>query len=80
MKQIKLPIDAAAASLWNNASAQERRRASRMVSYWLKRILPGSKKERQKEEFFANMKQAGEIAKANGLTPEILERLLNEKD
>jgi len=80
MKQIRVPIDDDAASLWNNASERDRRNASRLVSSWLKNILPGSKRDRLKKEFFENMREAGEIAKANGLTPKILERLLNEKD
>ncbi len=78
MTQVTISLETDVASAYNKANPQMRKKAEILVNLWLKDLF--SSKARAKKELFEIMQTAGKIAQANGLTPEILERLMNEKD
>ena len=78
MKQISIPVDPYIASAYAKATPQVRKKAEILVNFWLKELFVN--KEKAKKELFETMDRIGAIAQANGLTPAILERLLNEED
>ncbi|NCO55708.1 MAG: hypothetical protein COS14_13790 [Bacteroidetes bacterium CG02_land_8_20_14_3_00_31_25] len=78
MKQVAISLETDVASAFLRAKPQMRKKAETLVNLWLKDLFIS--KARAKKELFEIMQTAGKIAQANGLTPEILEQLLNEKD
>lgn len=78
MTQVSISLETDVASAFLNAKPQKRKKAETLVNLWLKDLFV--KKANTRKELFDIMQIAGKIAQANGLTPEILERLLNEKD
>jgi hypothetical protein len=78
MTQVAISLETDVASAFLKAKPQMRKKAETLVNLWLKDLFVS--KARTKKELFEIMQTAGKIAQANGLTPEILDRLLNEKD
>lgn len=78
MTQVAITLETDVASAFLNAKPQMRKKAETLVNLWFKDLFIN--KARAKKELFEIMDRVGAIAKANGLTPEVLERLLNEKD
>jgi len=77
MKQVTISLDPEIASAYQKASAEERKKVDFIVNSWLKNIFV--KKADARKELLEIMQTAGKIAQANGLTPEILQDILNEK-
>lgn len=78
MKQISIPLEPKVASAFLNAKPRERKKTEHLINIWLKNLFMN--KATAKRELFKTMDRASAMAQENGLTPEILERLLNEKD
>ena len=76
MKQASIPLSPSVASLYLNADLRKRKKAEQIVNRLLPEILHSRKKG--VEELFKTMDEVSRIAKANGLTPEILEEILQE--
>ncbi len=74
MGRIVVDIDDQLASAWQTTSTQKKEEAIRYFQLIVKRIL----NEDIKKDFDQLMKELRDDAKVNGLTPEILEELLNE--
>ncbi len=72
MERIVLELDDSLAKTWRNASEELR------AEYYDK--IVAILKEMQKEQFFLMLDKLGAIAAKNGMTEEILQQLLNEKD
>ena len=77
MKQVAIFLAPDIASVFLKAKPQERKNAEALVNIWLKDLFMS--KAKAKKELFKTMDRISAIAKTNGLTPEILERILNEK-
>ena len=78
MTQVTISLETDVASAFLKADPQMRKKAETLLNIWLKDLF--TSKTKAKKELFEIMQAAGKIAQTNGLTPEILERLLNEKD
>lgn len=78
MTQVTISLETDVASAFLKADPQMRKKAETLLNIWLKELF--TSKAKAKKELFEIMQTAGKIAQTNGLTPEILERLLNEKD
>ena len=78
MKQVTISLEPDVASAFLKAKPQMRKKAETLVNLWLKDLF--TSRARAKTELFKTMDRASAMAQANGLTPKILERFLNEKD
>ena len=78
MKQVSISLNPEIASAYENATVEERKKVDYIVNSWLKSIFV--KKVDAREELLEIMQTAGKIAQANGLTPEKLLEILNEKE
>jgi len=78
MTQVTISLETDVASAFLKADPQMRKKAETLMNIWLKDLFKN--KTKAKKELLEIMQTAGKIAQTNGLTPEILERLLNEKD
>lgn len=72
---ITINVTPEAAKVYKSADAEERRILDLLMSYQ----LSGMNKPASIEELEAVMDELGRQAKENGLTPEILEEILNER-
>ncbi len=77
MKQVAISLESEVAKAYLNARPEIRKKAEITFNFWLKDILMDKKKA--KKEFFSTIQRLSKIARANGLTPEILNEILNEK-
>lgn len=68
---ITIPLDAETAQAYNSAPLEERRKIQALVSLWLRELACGGYPSLQEV-----LDDAGRKAKARGLRPEILEKLL----
>ena len=78
MKQVSITLEPELASVYSKAKPEIKKKANYLVNLWLKDIFKS--KKRRRLELFDAMEAASRIAQANGLTPEILEQILNEKE
>ena len=94
MERITLEVDETVARNWNNASESVKKKASQLITQLFGKNEISEKgyglpdetliqqiETRAKEgyrEYEASLQTLRETAMANGMTPEILERLLNE--
>ena len=78
MKHAYITLDPDVAFVYSQAESATKKKANYLVNLWLKDFLKSKKKRRQ--ELFDAMETASKIAQDNGLTPEILEQILNEKE
>ena len=76
---ITLKVEPEAARAFRESSTEEQDQLGLEVSFWLKRKDRGRPTPEDKARFLAVVDQIGASAQAKGLTPEILESLLNEK-
>ena len=72
MERIVLEVDDYTAKAWRNSSQEVKEIYQDKISEMLREL--------KLKEFKALLDEAGRIAESNGLTEEILEKLLNEKD
>lgn len=78
MKQVPISLDSNVAAAFLNAGQRERNKAEYLINIWLKNIF--FSKTRARQELFDAMEKAGKIAQSKGLTPEILQQILDEKE
>ncbi len=78
MKEVSISLNPEIANAYLSATAEERKKVDYIVNSWLKTIF--IKKAAAREELFEIMQTAGKIAQSNGLTPEKLLEILNEKE
>jgi hypothetical protein len=71
---ITIKVDSEAASPFNNAPAAEQRKMEALVSLWLKEIAAADTRPLKEV-----MGEIGREAQRRGMTPEILESMLNQK-
>ncbi len=76
MKQAFITLDSEIANAYLGAPIAQRKQLDYIVNSWLKNIF--YRKESSKKKLFETMAEIGREAKANGLTPEILDHLLKE--
>jgi hypothetical protein len=69
---ITIPLDPETAQSYNSASTQEKRKMQALLSLWLRELVGGDQRSVQQI-----LDEAGRKAQARGLTPEMLESLLN---
>jgi hypothetical protein len=73
VETITINVDSDAAQAYRSASDQERRKLDLLLSFRLKEVTrPGTSLEEVMDELSRN-------AQARGLTPEILQEILNER-
>lgn len=77
MEQVSIPLNDETASLYLRASLEKKRKAEFLINLWLKDFFKSRKKAQK--DFFEIMERTGKIAKDRGMTPEILEQILNEE-
>jgi hypothetical protein len=68
---ISIPVDSETAKLYENASEEDQRKLRLLMSLWLHNFISSPR------PLGVIMDEASEIAEQNGLTPEILESILN---
>jgi hypothetical protein len=73
MSTISIPVNAEIAELYENASPEDRRKVEVLFNF-----LMGSVAKYDTRSLETVMKEMREQAKARGLTPEILESILND--
>ena len=78
MKQVSITLEPDVAFVYSKAKPGIKKKANYLVNLWLKDLFKS--KKRRREELFDAMEAASRIAKNNGLTPEILEQILNGKE
>ncbi|MFA4852257.1 MAG: hypothetical protein WC868_05735 [Bacteroidales bacterium] len=76
MKQVSISLNPEIARAYQQATDEERQKVNYIVNSWLKNIF--YRKKDSKQKLFETMDQIGRIAEANGLTPEILNEILNQ--
>jgi hypothetical protein len=72
---ITINVSPEAAKFYKSADAEKRRKLDLLISYQ----LSGANQKASIEDLEAAMDEASRQAEANGLTPEILEEILNER-
>jgi hypothetical protein len=72
MERIILEVDDSLAKAWRNSSKSLKENYQNKITDLLREL--------REKEFEELLKRTSQIAKSNGLTEEILEKLLNEKD
>lgn len=78
MKQVTISLEADVASAYLRAMPDVRKKAETLVNLWLKDIFNQSDDPRK--ELTDAIKVVSRIAQSKGLTPKILEQILNEKE
>jgi hypothetical protein len=73
MTMVTIPLDKETARIYNDASEEEQRKIQLLMRLFLKDFIISS---RPLEEI---MDEASDEAERNGLTPEILESILNDE-
>lgn len=73
MQEITIRVDPAAAAVYLSASEQERRKLDALLSLRL------SEASRSDQPLLDVIREASREARANGLTPEILQEIVDEK-
>jgi hypothetical protein len=68
---ITIPLDPQTAQAYDSASPGEKRKIQVLLSLWLRELAPGQRSSLQEV-----LDEAGRKAQARGLTPEILDSLL----
>jgi len=68
---ITIPLDAQTARAYDSATPEERRKMQALLSLWLRELAAGDYPSLEKV-----LAEVGAKAKANGLTPEILDSLM----
>ncbi len=76
MERISIPLNSETSSLYLKASSEKKRKAEFLVNFWLKDFF--RRRKRSKDDLFDIMDEVSAIAKSNGLTPEKLEKILEE--
>ena len=76
MNTISIHVPASLARTYEHADEDRKKKAEEYINAWLSSFLSGKSPN---DRLFEIMKEAGEMAKKNGLTPEILEQLLKDE-
>ena len=77
MEQISISLEPDVASAYLRAGPDVREKAQAAINLWLKELF--TSRNKVIEDFFSSIDELSEIAQQNGLTPEILKQILNEK-
>jgi hypothetical protein len=72
METIELQVDADVARTFQSAQPEQQQKVQVLMSQWLKRAMAVTKLQ-------ATMDRLSDEAEANGLTPEILQSILNDE-
>ncbi len=75
LEEIKIQIDSEAAEVYKSASSDEKKKIQILFSSWLKEIAL-----KDKSTLKQLMNEISDNAQDRGLTPEILETILSEKE
>lgn len=76
MKQVSISLNPDVARAYQQTTIEYRQKVNYIVNSWLKNIF--YRKKDSKEKLFETMDEIGREAQANGLTPEILEQIIQE--
>jgi Holliday junction resolvase-like predicted endonuclease len=71
METILIPVDVDIARAFQSVQPEQQQRIQALVNFWLRRAMNINKLQ-------TTMDQISDEAETNGLTPEILESILNE--
>jgi hypothetical protein len=71
-RTITVPLDSQTAEVYDAAPAEERRKMEALLSLWLRDLTAGGERSLQQI-----LDDVGRGAKAQGLTPEVLDSLLS---
>lgn len=71
MTTVQIPLDAESARIYKQASAEDKKKLQILMGLWLQEF---DKPSKPLKEF---MKEIGRKARERGLTPEILDSILN---
>lgn len=71
METISIQVDADVARAFQSAQPEQQQKIQALVSLWLKRAMSATQLQ-------TTMDQMSDEAEANGLTPELLQSILNE--
>ena len=72
---IQIPLDPELAQVYNRASSEDQHKLQTLVSLWLRKIDSSTP-----DSLSRLMDEISDEAAARGLTPEILESLLNDEE
>jgi hypothetical protein len=72
METIELQVDADVARIFQSAQPEQQQKVQALMSQWLKRAMAVTKLQ-------TTMDRLSDEAEANGLTPEILQSILDDK-
>ena len=76
MNTISIHVPNTLASIYERAPEEQKKKAELYINAWLSSFLSGQSPD---EQLSGIMKGATEIARKNGLTPEILAKLLRDE-
>jgi len=76
MEEVKISLRGNAAKAYHKAGVADKRKLERIVNEMVEYVL----NKEQKDAFFLARKSLSDEALANGLTPEMLDEILNEQD
>jgi hypothetical protein len=76
MNTISLHVNSSLAKIYRNADEEKKKKVEQFFSAWLSSYLGSNSPD---DRLFDIMKQSSEIAKRNGMTPEILEQILKDE-
>ena len=77
MNTISIHVPNSLANIYEHADEEKKKKAEQYIIAWLTYFLSGKSSNDRITEI---MKQTSEIARNNGLTPEILEELLKDEE
>ena len=76
MEEVKISLSGNAAKAYHNAAEADKRKLERIVNEMVEYVLDKD----NKDAFFLARKSLSDEALANGLTPKMLETILNEEE
>lgn len=77
MNTISIHVTNSLAKIYENADEEKKKKAEQYINAWLNSFFSSKSSNDRITEI---MKQTSEIARKNGLTPEILEQLLKDEE
>jgi hypothetical protein len=77
MNTISIHVPNSLATIYEKANEEKKKKAERYINAWLSSFLSSQSPD---DSLFDIMKKATDIAKKNGLTPEMLDQLMKDEE
>ena len=77
MDTISIHVPNSLANIYKHANDEQKKKAEEYINAWLSSFLST---KTPNDQLFSIMKQATDLAKKNGLSPEILDQLMKDEE